>query len=333
MCEYKVRNWLGDKTVENPADRLSYYCKAMDEHSDEYLNYIIEKQHETNGTVIVEQRVTYEKYVPFGSGMADCIIIGDEELIIVDFKYGEGVPVSAENNTQLMLYALGAVLEFDYIYQVTNIRVCVFQPRLHNISEWSLPETELLEWAENFVKPRAELAYKGEGELCAGEWCRWCKVKAACRARAEKQLELAKYKFRHPTILEDWEVAEILGKISEFKKWAGDVEEYAYEQALKGNEIKGYKLVEGISRRSIVSPTDVENALTKEGYTKERIYAVPKLLGITELEKLVGAKRFKELCNEWIVKPQGKPTLVPESDKRPAIKTKLSAAEAFAEEE
>ena len=236
---------------------------------------------------------------------------------IVDYKHGKGVEVSAERNPQMMLYALGALEIFDGIYDIDTVRMTIYQPRKSNISIFEMPKDELLKWAETELTPKAQLAYEGQGEFHCGEWCRFCKAKAECRERAEANLALARYDFEPPALLNDEEIADILGKVDALTAWATDVKEYALQQAVSGKDWPGWKLVEGRSNRKYTSDTAVTAAVESIGLDPyER-----KILGITAMQKLLGKSRFEELLSPYIEKPQGKPALVPESDKRPAINT------------
>ena len=321
LCEYKVRKLLGED-VQNPTENLNFYDAEMEGCSDEYASYIGEriaaaKQKCSDSIVLVEQRLDFSEYVPNGFGTGDCVIVADDRLFIVDFKYGQGVEVKAENNPQMMLYALGALGLFDSLYDIANISMSIFQPRLNNVSEWQISKAELLDWAENTLKPIAELAAKGEGEFKAGEHCRFCKVKATCRKRAEYNLELAKYDFAVPDTLEPIEIAAILSKAEELSAWAADVKEYALEQALRGVTFDGFKVVEGRSVRKYKDETAVAETVSNAGFDPFE----KSVLGITTMTKLLGKAKLEELLGGLIVKPKGKPTLVPISDKRTAINT------------
>lgn len=319
LCEYKVRKMLGED-VSNPAENLDFYDSEMEECSENYAQYIAEilaevKKKCTDPITLVEQRLNFSKYVPDGFGTGDCVIVADDVLHVVDFKYGQGVEVSAENNPQMKLYALGALELFDSLYDITQIEMSIFQPRLNNISRCTITKTELLDWAENTLKPIAELAAKGEGEFKAGEHCRFCKVKATCRKRAEYNLELAKYDFAVPATLEPTEISVILSKADELAAWVNDVKEYALQQALSGVQFDGFKLVEGRSVRKYKDEKAVAETVEKAGFNPFE----QSVLGITAMTKLLGKSKFEELLGGFIVKPKGKPTLVPISDKRAAI--------------
>lgn len=329
LCEYKVRKMLGED-VSNPAENLDFYDSEMEECSENYVQYIAEiladvKQKCTDPITLVEQRLDFSKYVLDGFGTGDCVIVADDVLHIVDFKYGQGVEVSAENNPQMKLYALGALELFDSLYDITQIEMSIFQPRLNNISRCTITKEALLDWAENTLKPIAELAAKGEGEFKAGEHCRFCKVKATCRKRAEYNLELAKYDFAVPNTLETAEIAVILSKADALAAWVNDVKEYALQQALSGVQFDGFKVVEGRSVRKYKDEKAVAETVEKAGFNPFE----QSVLGITAMTKLLGKSKFEELLSGFITKPKGKPTLVPNSDKRAAIN---NAVDDFKEE-
>ena len=252
-------------------------------------------------------------------------------LHIIDFKYGQGILVDAEDNPQMMCYALGALDTYDGIYDIESVKMTIFQPRRENISTCTISKEALLEWADTCLKPIAELAYNGEGEFQAGSWCQFCKAKADCRKRAEYNLELARYDFEMPANLDDTEIAAILEKADELVAWANDIKEFALLQAQSGIHYEGWKVVEGRSNRRFTDDSAVADAVTSAGYDPyER-----KLLGITAMTSLLGKKKFDELLGGLVYKPPGKPTLVPESDKRPAMDSSkaASAAEDFSENE
>ena len=330
LAEYKLKKSLGQPT-EDPTENLTYFDKEMDDCTDSYQQYVVEKLTEIkhickDPVVLVEQKLDFSKYVPDSFGTADCVIVADDTLTVIDLKYGVGILVDAEQNTQMMLYALGALLMFDGIYDIETVTMTIFQPRRDNVSTFSMRKSELIDWAENVLKPKAELAYKGEGEFKAGNHCQFCKVKATCRKRAEYNLELARYDFEMPDSLEDDEIEIILSKADEFISWLGDVKEYALNQALQGKQWKDYKLVEGRSNRKYKNESAAAKIVEDAGFDPYE----HKVLGITAMQKMLGKTKFNELLGDFIEKPQGKPTLVPMSDKRPTMKN--TAKEDFKEE-
>lgn len=321
LCEYKVKKALGRK-MKDPTEDLTFYNEEMEECASEYAQFIMEslsaaKEHCKDPLVLVEQRLDFSRWVPGGFGTGDCVIVADDTLMVIDFKYGLGVLVDAEKNSQMMCYALGALSLFDGIYDIKEVNMTIFQPRRENVSTASMTKEELLHWAETVLKPTAELAAQGKGEYKAGDHFRFCKLKATCRKRAEYNLELAKYDFAVPSTLEDEEIEIVLSKADELVNWAGEVKEYALQQALSGKSWKGWKLVEGRSNRRYVSEEAVAAKVEEAGYDPYE----KKLLGITAMTKQLGKKKFDELLKGLIEKPQGKPVLVPESDKRPALHT------------
>ncbi len=321
LCEFRLKRALGIP-VDDPIENLSWYNEEMEECAQGYAAYVVElletaKQTCTDPVVMIEQRVNFSRWVKEGFGTADCIVIADGIMNICDYKHGKGVEVSAVGNPQMRLYALGALEIFDDIYDIEEIRMTIYQPRKGNISVDSMAKTDLLRWADTELYEKAEMAYAGQGDFRCGEWCRFCKAKAECRERAEANMELARYDFQAPALLDDSEIAEILGKVDALTAWASDVKEFALQQAISGKEWAGWKLVEGRSNRKYTSDTAVAAAVEGIGLDPyER-----KVLGVTAMQKLLGKSRFEELLEPYIEKPQGKPTLVPESDKRPAMNT------------
>ena len=269
----------------------------------------------------IEQRLDLTEYVPESFGTADCVIINDDTMEVIDLKYGKGVAVSSEWNKQLMLYGLGALRKYDAMYDIKEIRLTIVQPRLDSISSWTISVDDLLHWANAELKPKAEKAYIGEGELNAGDWCRFCAVRNRCRKLYEQQLEIAKYEFSEPSLLTDDEISDIISRTPKLVEWANSIVEYATNKAYSENKVwPGYKLVEGVSRRKWSNEKEAPDVILSrfQELSDEDIYSM-KLKSITDMEKIVGKKRFNELLSDLVVKPQGKPTLVPLDDKRPAI--------------
>ena len=321
LCEYRLKKMLGQE-AEDPTENLTYYNTEMSDCADGYVEYISELLTEAKKTcadplVIVEQRVDYSRFVAEGFGTADCVIIGDGALHVVDFKFGRGVKVEAEGNPQMRLYAIGALEIFDALYDIDTVSMTIYQPRLGNISTDVISKADLYEWAETVVVPTAELAFAGDGEYHCGEWCAFCKAKTDCRERAQANMELARYEFKRPPLLTDAEVADILGKIDELISWANDIKSYALEAAVDGKTWPGYKIVEGRSVRKFTDERAVAGTLVAAGYDPYE----QKLLSMTELQKMLGKTTFDTLLGGLIYKPQGKPTLVPATDKRPEMNT------------
>lgn len=321
LCEYKLRKAL-ELPAEDPSENLTWYNEEMNDCATGYAAYVLErieaaKQVCADPVVLIEQRVDFSRWVEDGFGTADALIIADGTLKICDYKHGLGVLVRAEKNPQLMCYALGALELFDKIYDIDTVSMTIYQPRRDNVSTFEMSKDDLYRWADEVLKPTAELAFAGDGNFLCGEWCGFCKAKTDCRARAEANLELARYEFKFPPLLTDEDIEEILTKVDELVAWASDVKEYALQQAISGKEWSGWKLVEGRSNRKYVNDTVVAEVVEHAGYDPyER-----KVLGVTAMQKLLGKSRFDELLSPYIEKPQGKPALVPESDKRPAMST------------
>lgn len=328
LCEHKLKLALGMETTD-PTENLSFYSEEMEQCACEYAAYVTELLAEAKKTcadpvVLIEQRLDFSRFVAEGFGTGDCVIIADGTLHIVDYKHGKGVEVSASENPQMMLYALGALELFDGIYDIDTVRMAIFQPRRDNVSVCVREKDDLLQWARNDLMAKAKLAYEGGGEFACGDWCRFCKAKAACRKRAEYNLELARYDFAMPDTLEDEEIAAILVKADELAAWAADIKEYALQQALNGIEYDGFKVVEGRSNRRYTNEEAVAEKVTKAGFNPYE----QKLLGITAMTTVLGRKKFEELLGSLVEKPQGKPALVPESDKRQAMKIETPAESA-----
>lgn len=331
LCEAKLKKALGDE-AEDPREGLAYLDAEMEECSDAYVQFVMEKVAAAgNPIVMVEQRLDFSRFVPEGFGTGDCVIVSEGNLHIIDFKYGTGIAVSAGSdedgvNPQLACYALGALSAFDGIYDIDTISMSIFQPRREVAETYTVTKDSLLKWAEEVLCPAARLAAEGGGEYKAGDHCQFCKAKQICRKRAEYNLVLARYDFERPDTLEDEEIEAILARVDEFISWANDVKEYAFNAAVAGKAWKGWKLVEGRSNRKYVSEDAVADAVNKAGFDPYEY----KVLGITAMTRLLGKAKFDELLGSLIEKPTGKPTLVPVSDKRPALKN--SAQDDFKED-
>ena len=319
LCEHKLRRAL-KRQSRKPISK--YDCEEMDTHTDNYVQFVLEtiaqaKEHCADPIINIEQHLDFSCYVPHGFGTGDCIIIADKTLHIIDFKYGQGVLVEAEQNPQMMLYALGALRIYDTLYDIEDVAMTIYQPRRENISTWTITVSNLLSWAENELVPKAKLAFDGKGEYMPGPWCTFCKAAVKCRARAEEKLALAQYEFAQPPLLTDAEIEEILGKLDDLTRWADEIKSYAQDAALNhGKQWHGYKVVEGRSVRKYSDEEAVIEAANAAGY--HDIFR-KTLLPITEMEKLMGKQEFAEVLSGLIIKPAGKPTLVPITDKRPAM--------------
>ena len=320
LCEHKLRRALKLQSRRKPISK--YDCDEMDMHTDNYVQFVLEtlseaRQHCPDPLINIEQRLDFSCYVPDGFGTGDCIIISDKTMHVIDFKYGQGVLVEAEQNPQMMLYALGALRLFDSLYDIEDVAMTIYQPRRENISTWTISVADLKNWAEEELIPRAKLAFEGKGDFMPGPWCTFCKAAVKCRARAEEKLRLAQYEFARPPLLTDAEIEDILGKLDDLTRWAEEIKAYAQDAALNhGKQWHGYKVVEGRSVRKYSNEDAVVEAANAAGY--HDIFR-KTLLPITEMEKLMGKQEFQTILGGLIVKPAGKPTLVPASDKRPAI--------------
>lgn len=331
LAEHLIKKYLKQRTKHPVSD---YYSDDLMEAVEDYVAFVIEKIEEakqecTMPLFSVEQRVDISEYSPDCFGTADMVIVTDRVAHVIDLKLGRGVEVSAEENPQLMAYGLGVLEMMEMLYDIEVVRLTIFQPRINNFSSWEITPEALKKWGNEILKPRSAMALAGEGEFHAGSWCRFCKAKNQCRARAEEFLRLAKMEFRPPDLLSEEEISEILKISDELAKWAADVYSFAQDQAIiHGKQWKGYKLVEGRSNRKYSSEEEVAEAAKAAGYTD--IYK-QSLIGVTEMERLMGKKEFSRILGELVYKPKGKITLVPDTDKREAI-NKATAAADFQEE-
>ncbi|WP_096635186.1 DUF2800 domain-containing protein [Clostridium cochlearium] len=319
LCEHKLKKALHMRS-KRPVS--VYNSDEMEEHSDAYVEFVMEqlelaKQSCTDPLILIEQRLDFSCYVPQGFGTGDCIIIADKKLHIIDFKYGMGVLVDAVDNPQMKLYALGALEIYDSLYDIEEVSMTIFQPRRENVSTWTIRVEDLKAWAEKELKPKAKKAYDGEGEYLPGEWCTFCRAAVKCRARAEEKLKLAQSEFKLPPLLTDSEIEEVLSKLSDLTKWANEIIAYATDAAVNhGKEWHGFKVVEGRSVRKYKDEDAVAEVAKANGY--KDIFR-QSLITLTEMERLMGKAKFEKILGDLIYKPPGKPTLVPLSDKRPAM--------------
>ena len=319
LSEHKLKKAL---RIRSKRPTSEYDSDEMEECTDAYVDFIMEqvelaRKSCTDPIVLIEQRLDFSCYVPDGFGTGDCVIISDDRLHIVDFKYGMGVLVDAEDNPQMKLYALGALEIYDSLYDIKEISMTIFQPRRENVSTWTVPVEELKAWAEEELKPKAAKAYQGEGEYMPGPWCTFCRASTRCRARADENLKLAQMEFKMPPLLTDSEIEEVLTILPDLTKWANEITAYATDAAVNhGKEWHGFKVVEGRSVRKYKDENAVAEKAVISGY--KDIYR-KSLIPMTEMQKLMGKTKFEEILGNLIYKPPGKPTLVPNSDKRPAI--------------
>lgn len=334
VAEAKLKAFLEGIVINtNVAD------SEMDRFTDMYVEAVIERYREAqsvtkDSVMLLEQRLDFSEWVPDGFGTGDVVIIADGTMDIIDLKYGKGVKVEAENNSQLRLYGLGALHAFDYMYDIQKVRMTIIQPRLDHISTEELTVTDLLKWGEEVIKPGAELAASGEGELSAGDHCKFYKARVTCRARAEYNLELIGEEFSTPDTLSNDELAEILQRAKTIQNWVKDIIDYTLDRAVNhGETYLGFKVVEGTARRKYSDVESVATKLLESGYGENAIYKPRELIGLTDMGKLVGTKKLTDLLGDLIVKPQGSPTLVPVSDKRPELSSINSVVSDFANED
>lgn len=338
LCELKLHRYLGDMSEEvierQYADHRDndFYSDEVEAVTDVYVNHCIEvieaiRLSCPDPYIAVEQRLDFSEYVPGGFGTGDFVAVADGMIEVIDFKGGRGVRVNADHNSQLMLYGLGALLQYDHLYDIHTVRMTIVQPRLQNISSFEMNADELIRWAEEYVRPRAQMAAKGEGEYVAGDHCRWCKIRFNCRARSEFYMALARHDFRQPSLLTDEEIADMLPVAESLQRWVQDLISYVTQQAIQGKQWTGYKLVAGVSRRKYTSEAEVIKACNDAGYTD--IYKT-SLLSVAELEKRMGKKAFRDVLGALVIKPRGEPSLVPESDPREAINYAADTADNYA---
>ncbi|HAA9887988.1 TPA_asm: DUF2800 domain-containing protein [Listeria monocytogenes] len=343
FAELLLQKFNGDVAKAEYARKLnrlkknSLYDASMIDHVEVYTTIVIEKFQEAhaadkNAVLSIEQQLDYSDYARGGFGTGDAVIVGNGVVEIIDLKYGKGVPVSAEENSQLMLYGLGAYNAFELDYDLHTVRMTIVQPRLDDVTEFEMEVSDLLDWAENVVKPAALLADAGKGELNAGPWCKFCRARSICKARAEANLALTSYDFKDPRLLQPDEIAKVLGQVAELKSWVEDVKSFALKEAESGGiEFPGWKLVEGRSNRRYVDAEMVQAMMELEGYSEEELLS-KKLISLTDMEKLIGKKQVSAILGDLIEKPAGKPALVVETDRRQALKLKSDATDDFAED-
>ncbi len=327
LAEHLIKKYL---KIRNKRPTSDYYTDELVEAVDDYVDFV--KEHiesaksECKYPIFnVEKRVDVSSYVPDCFGTADMVIITDDTIRIIDLKLGKGVPVYAEFNTQLMIYGLGVLEEYEMLYDIQSVWLTIHQPRLQNVSTWKISVEELKKWGEEVLKPKAALALSGDGDFVTGKHCRFCKAKNQCRARAEENLRLAQLEFKKVPLLTDDEILEVISKADELSKWAADIYSYAQDEAINNGKVwNGYKLVKGKTNRKYTDEDNVIKAANEAGYND--IFK-KTLIGITDMEKLMGKKRFNDILGGLVYKPDGKLTLVPESDKREAVSVSTAADE------
>lgn len=338
LCELKLMAYTGEITkrkltsMKNKLMKSELWQPEMDSTSEAYLDYVkdITMSYTVKPVILTEKRVDFSQYVPEGFGTADCLILAGDTLHVVDYKHGKGVVVDAGHNLQMMLYALGAMSELSLLYRFKFVHMTIVQPRVNNISEFTMTAEELTEWGETVVKPKAEAAISGKGEFEAGDWCRFCRAKRQCKARYESNDSLyPELSERHdPRLITLGELGEYLKRGKDMAAWLEDMKEYALSESLAGAEVPGWKAVEGRGSRAFTDTDEAVNTLVKNGIDESVLYE-RRVLTLAQMEKAVGKKAFGELVGDLVVKNPGKPTLVEESDKRPKITNQPTAADVF----
>lgn len=337
LAELKLRKELGEINAfsyKTQREAMVGVDNEMEWATNQYVDVVMQKYYEAkrycqDAQLYIEQRLDFSHWVPHGFGTGDVVIVSDSILEVADLKYGKGVPVNAENNPQARCYGLGALAAYGDLYGFKTVRNTIIQPRLNSVTEETLTREELLEWAEKELKPRAELAWRGDGEYDPGDHCRFCAARALCYHRAAKCMSVFDTGLENPGILPDEEIPRILECADVIEAWVKDIREYARSQALKGRQWTGFKLVQG--RRPPRKWSDTEaviDQLSRAGYTDEQIYKPRELITVGEAEKLLGKPAFRAILGQYSAQGEGALTLVPESDKRLGI---TSSEAAFAD--
>lgn len=337
LAEAKVRNYVDEvkfskrklTTLRNKLKKDPLWQNEMEGYTDEYLDVVkkIAMGFEHTPHILIEEKLDLSEIIPQGFGTADCIMVGDDTLHVIDFKYGKGVPVSAKYNEQMQIYALGVYIKYKMLFNFSQIRLTIAQPRIDNTSTWEISLRDLLTFGET-VKIAARRAIEGEGDYTPGDWCRFCRARKNCRARADENVKLAFETQKMPPLLSNDEVGEYIRQGEDVAKWLSDLQDYALSECLAGRDIAGYKAVEGRSSRVWTDMDEAFAAIITEGTDEAMLYE-RKPLTLAQVEKLMGKKHFADVCMEYVDRKPGKPTLVKESDKRPAITNKITADEAF----
>ena len=338
LCELKLMAYTGEITKRKLTSMKTRLMKSelwqpeMEGTSEAYLDYVkdITMSYTVKPVILTEKKVDFSRYVPEGFGTADCLILAGDTLHVVDYKHGKGVVVDADHNPQMMLYALGAMSELSLLYRFKFVHMTIVQPRVNNISEFTLTADELIEWGEKVVKPKAEAAMSGKGEFEAGDWCRFCRAKQQCKTRYESNDSLyPELSERHDTrLITLAELGEYLKRGKDMAAWLEDMKEYALSESLAGADVPGWKAVEGRGSRAFTDTDEAVDTLIKNGIDESVLYE-RRVLTLAQMEKAVGKKAFGELVGDLVVKNPGKPTLVEESDKRPRITNQPTAADVF----
>ena len=310
--------------LTNPFIKNTFNSQDMQDFVQIHIDYVLEqfaeaKRKTPDAILLIEQKVDITHLIEEGFGTCDVIIIADGVLEVIDLKYGLGVRVSAEDNSQLKLYGSGALEAYDLLYDIHTVKLTITQPRMDSISSWEISADDLHQWGEEVVKPKAQIAYAGEGEQVTGEWCRFCKASPRCKAQADKALELAKLEFAEPMLLTDAQLVEIYGQSPQVSKWLASVTDYLFKEALAGKKWEGYKLVDGQNRRGWTDEEKAIALLFEADYTLDAVTKPSALKGIGDIEKLVGKKVFPALLGDVVAFKNTSPSLVAERDKRPAL--------------
>ena len=318
LAEIKLRHQFGQIGYEEYEREYEiikatpYYNEDFEANVDNYVLYV-RSQIGEGDTPLFEQRVDFSDWVADGFGTADVVILSKHKIRVIDLKFGKGLPVYAQDNPQLRLYALGAFAKFKEEFpEIKEVEYTIHQPRLDSISTDGTSITKLLDWANYFIKPKAKKAWAGSGEFIPGEHCQFCKAKAQCRARADFNTELAKQEFRAPALLTEQEIANVLSKAQDLRTWANDVEEYALNRAIKENVIPdGFELGVGITHRKILDQQLAAKTLVEKGLPEEQLWEPRKLKSIAALEKMAPTKgQVISWLGALVVKPEGSPKLV-----------------------
>ena len=338
LCELKLKKYTTVMTkgtytrAHNKIMKSELWQNEMEGTSEAYLEYVkgIMLACEIAPAVLIEKRVDFSRYVPEGFGTADCLILAGDTLHVIDYKHGKGVVVDADHNPQMMLYALGAMDELSLLYRFKSVHMVIVQPRVNNISEFTMSADELIEWGETVVKPKAEAAISGNGPFEAGDWCRFCRAKQQCKTRYESNdLLYPQLSAQHdPRLITLEELGEYLKRGRDMAAWLEDMKEYALSESLAGTDVPGWKAVEGRGSRAFTDTDEAVDTLIKNGIDESVLYE-RRVLTLAQMEKAVGKKAFGEIVGNLVVKNPGKPTLVEESDKRPKITNQPTAADVF----
>lgn len=324
ICEYCLAQWnagvwepdpFGEELPELKDDHLMHplFKQEMFKHARNYCDFVMNENYnleKSDGAckMLLEEKVDISEYAPECFGSVDCQLVGRDTLIVIDLKYGEGVKVYAERNTQTMLYALGAIKGKP---SIKTIRLVIAQVRLNHFDVWEISANDLLQWADKVLKPTAKKAFAGNGEQKLGDWCGFCPVKAQCRKQYEAVVsDFDKYEY--PELLTEDEICDLIEKIDKYKGWLESVNKFVYDEALRGHKWKGYKLVSGRSSRVITDEEAIRQDLLSKKYLEDEIFNI-KLKGIGDLEKLVGKKQFSALYGQYVKSKPGNPKLVPDS--------------------